>query len=486
MIKKFAAAAVAVVAALAVVVSVQTARFASRQISAPPANLIAVDPTMAAERLAGALRFETVSYQDPARFPSKAFLGLRAYLERSFPRVHATLTHETVANHSLLYTWPGRDASLPPVLLLGHTDVVPVEAGTEAAWAHPPFEGRIADGVVWGRGAWDDKAGVVGLLEACETLLAAGFQPQRTVLLAFGHDEEVGGAGARATAALLAERGVRPECVLDEGAVVVTDGFAGVAPVALVGVAEKGYAVVDLTVRAEGGHSSMPPPQTAIGTLAAAIARLEASPMPARLDGATRQMLEYIGPETALGQRALFANLWLTGPLVERRLASEPSTNAFVRTTTAVTIVEGGTKENVLPGQARAVVNFRLRPGDTVEDVVAHVRTAVDDPRVEVAARPGANPASPVSDVAAPAFGRLQTTIGQVYPGATVAPYLVVGATDARHYAGLTPNVYRFLPIAVSKDELSKFHGTNESISVENYVRCIQFYAQFIRNTTTE
>jgi carboxypeptidase PM20D1 len=484
MLKKLAVTAVAVVAALVAVLSVQTARFASKQVSAPPADLVAVDPAPAAERLAGALRFQTVSYQDPSRFSPEAFLGLRAHLERSFPRVHAALSRETISGYSLLYTWPGRDASLPPLLLLAHMDVVPVEPGTEAAWTHPPFEGRIADGIVWGRGAWDDKSSVVGLLEACEALLAAGFQPERTVLLAFGHDEEVSGtAGAQRIAALLAERGVRPECVLDEGAMVVSDGFAGVAPVALVGIAEKGYAVVDLTVRAEGGHSSMPPPQTAIGVLSAAVARLEASPMPARLDGPVRQMLEYIGPETALGQRVVFANMWLTAPLVERRMASEPATNAFLRTTTAVTIVEGGTKENVLPGQARAVVNFRLRPGDTIDDVVAHVRAAVDDPRVEVAARPGANPASPVSDVAAPAFARIQTTIRQVYPDAVVAPYLVVGATDGRHYAGLTPNVYRFLPIAVPKPELSKFHGTNESISVENYVRCVQFYAQFIRNS---
>ena len=475
--------AIAAVAVLTVVLGVRTARFASRQVAVAPADLVAVDAGPAAERLAGALRFQTVSYGDASRVAPEPLLGLRAYLETAFPRVHAALARETVGDFSLLYTWKGRDASLAPVLLLAHMDVVPVEPGTEATWTHPPFEGRVADGFVWGRGAWDDKSSVVGILEACETLLAGGFEPERTVLLAFGHDEEIGGTGAQRIAALLAERGVRPDCVLDEGSVVLEDGFAGVAPIALVGVAEKGYLSVDLTTKAGGGHSSMPPPQTAVGVLAAAIARLEASPMPSALDGPTREMLEHIGPEMALGQRVLFANLWLFGPLVERRLASEPSTNAMIRTTTAATVVEGGTKDNVLPAAAHAVVNFRLRPGDSVEDVLAHVREVVDDPRVEVSAHPGASAASPVSDAGGPAFARLNRTIREVYPDAVVAPFLVVGATDSRFFAPLTPNVYRFLPISVPRDELSKFHGANENLSVENYARCVQFYAQFIRNS---
>jgi carboxypeptidase PM20D1 len=484
MLKKTAAALLLLALALAAVLVANALRLPSRRAAPPEAALVAVDPDAAAERLAGAIRFRTVSHEDPSKLDAAQFLALHAYLERAFPRAHAALGREVVGDYSLLYTWPGGDASLAPVLLLAHMDVVPVEPGTEETWTHPPFDGRVADGFVWGRGAWDDKGGMLAILEGVEALLAEGFRPRRAVYLAFGHDEEVGGRGGAARiAALLASRGVRPECVLDEGGVVSDGVVPGVsAPVALVGVAEKGYVSVELAVEGAGGHSSMPPPRTAIGVLAGALDRLEREQMPAGLTGASRQMFEYLGPEMSFGERVVFANLWLFEPLVVRRLAASPGTNAIVRTTTAVTVVEGGTKENVLPGRARAVVNFRLRPGDTADAVLAHVREVVADERVRVSAVPGsASEASPVSDAAAPSFALLERAIREVYPRAVAAPYLVVAATDARHYAALTPNVYRFLPVWVKPGDLARFHGADERVSVENYAGCVRFYAQFVR-----
>jgi carboxypeptidase PM20D1 len=477
-----------VVAVVAVAAAVRTATFKSRQGPAEPAPELSVAPEQLAAHLAGALRFRTVSNQDPAQTDAEAFSGLHRYLEQTFPRVHAAFGREIVGGQSLLYTWKGSDPALKPLLLLAHQDVVPVEPGTEGQWTEPPFEGRIADGFIWGRGAWDDKAAVVSLLDAAELLLADGYKPRRTVLLAFGHDEEIGGtAGAAQIAALLKDRHVEPEFVLDEGMAITRGMVPGIAgPVALIGTAEKGYVSVELSVQAEGGHSSMPPRSTAIGILAQAIHALEQHPMPGGIAGVAAETFEFLGPEMALPQRALFANLWLFGPLVEHVLAGSPGTDALLRTTTAATMIEGGVKENVLPSRARAVVNFRIRPGDSIEAVLEHVRSTVADPRVAVARAGdvGGEP-SPASDPEAPAFALVQRTVRQVMPEAVVAPSLVLGATDARHYTGLTPNVYRFVPVLVGREDLPRFHGTNERISLQDYVRCVRFYRQLIRNADT-
>ncbi|MGH9903657.1 MAG: M20/M25/M40 family metallo-hydrolase, partial [Pyrinomonadaceae bacterium] len=225
MTKKILLAVVSCLILLSAVMLVRTARFTSRQVSVEPAPQVAVDEAKAAANLAQSLRFQTVSHSDAAQSSRDAFLALHAFLERTYPKVHSALTRETVGDYSLLYTWKGREEGLKPVVLLAHTDVVPVEPGTEASWAYPPFEGRVADEFVWGRGAWDDKAGVVGILEAVEMLLGEGFQPRRTVYLAFGHDEELGGPrGAVKIVELLQSRGVAPEFVLDEGGA-ITEGL---------------------------------------------------------------------------------------------------------------------------------------------------------------------------------------------------------------------------------------------------------------------
>src|SRR5437667_5196232 len=269
---------------LGLVVLGNALRFRSRQLAVAPAPAMGLDADVAG-RLAAALRLRTVSNQDPANLPRDEFLALHRQLEAAFPLVHRTLRRESVADLSLLYTWAGSEPGLPPLLLLSHLDVVPVDPATASSWTHAPFAGEIAEGYVWGRGALDDKVGVVGLLEATERLLAAGFRPRRTVCLAFGHDEEVGGGrGATSIARLLADRKVAPEFVLDEGLAVTEDIVGGIsAPVALIGIAEKGYLSVELVVESEGGHSSTPPRETAVGILAAAIHALEHHPAPATI-----------------------------------------------------------------------------------------------------------------------------------------------------------------------------------------------------------
>ena len=437
----------------------------------------------AADRLAGSLRIRTVSPEDPSTFDPAGFTALHAYLQSAFPRVHAQLRRETVAAHSLLYTWPGTNSSLASILLLGHLDVVPVEPSTEGHWTQAPFGGRIVDGAIWGRGAIDNKSAVVGTLEAVEMLVTAGFRPTRTIYLAFGHDEEVGGtAGAREIAALLKRRGVQLEMVLDEGGVIGEGVLPGVsAPVALIGVAEKGFATIELLAQTTGGHSSLPPRQSAAGILSAALVKLEEHQMSARLDGPTRQLFDRIGPRFPAAQRAVFANLWLTRPLVTRMLEANPATNAMVRTTTAVTIVQAGTKDNVLPSTARAVVNFRIHPGDSVEAVVDHVKRTVDDQRVEIrlGGRFSAEP-SAVSDTEAEPFRTVERAIRRINNDVIVAPYLVVVATDARYYSEISRSIFRFLPVRLTSQDLQRIHGIDERIGVREYENAVRTYRQLI------
>lgn len=484
--KRLLLVALIITASLATVVLARTAMLSSRQLTVEPAPLMALDEQGAVSRLSDALRLRTISWSGSAQWQPAEFTALHSYLAGAFPRAHAVLERETVLDYSLLYRWAGSDPTLAPILLMAHQDVVPVEPGTEGGWTYPPFEGRIADGFIWGRGAIDNKAGVMGILEAVEHLLGEGFQPRRTVLLAFGHDEEVSQDGAAATARLLAERGVTLEYVLDEGGAVTMGILPLAAPVALVGTAEKGYLSLVLTAEGAGGHSSMPPRQTAVGVLSTAIHRLGSNPFPGGLRGLAAEMFAYLGPEFPFAQRVIFANTWLFRPIIERQLAASPTTNAALRTTTAPTMLEAGIKDNVLPQTARAVVNFRIMPGESSESVIERVRQTIDDPRVAITRLgdgTGAEP-SPISPSGSPAFELLQRTIHQIFPDAVVAPFLVVAATDSRHYTGLSRNVYRFLPVRLREDDAARAHGTDERIAVVDYLDAIRFYRQMLLNST--
>lgn len=369
-----------VLAALAATVTFRTLRFTTENVALPPAAPVEPLPG-AAERLAAGIRIPTISHGDSTLRDPSSFAALRELLTASFPLSHSVLKGEVVGLDGLLYTWAGSDPSLQPVVLLGHMDVVPVEGGTESAWKHPPFSGSIADGFVWGRGTMDDKSTVFGILEATELLLTSGFRPRRTIHLAFGADEEAGGVRSAAVIAkLLASRGVRPLFVLDEGGMVVQGVLPGIeSPVAVVGIAEKGYLTLELTAKGEGGHSSVPPPQTAAGILARAITRLEDNQMPAEVRGATANLFDAIGREMPFGMRMLFANRWLFDPVIEWKMGSVPRSNATIRTTTAVTMLQGSPKDNVLPSRAKAAVNFRILPGDDIASVTSHVKRVIDD-----------------------------------------------------------------------------------------------------------
>jgi carboxypeptidase PM20D1 len=471
--------------ALLGIVMARAATTASLQ---PAPSLVARGPLPdgALGRLSAALRIPTLSAGEGEQRDAAAFAEMRRFLEVSFPAFHAVAGREVVEDLGLLYSWTGSDPTLSPLLLLGHLDVVPADPGGLAGWTHPPFDGVVADGYVWGRGTLDDKGAVMAILEAVELLASRGLTPVRTLLLAFGEDEEAGGEGARSMAALLEQRGVRPYLVLDEGGAIVQDMLPGLSsPVALVGTGEKGYLSVELAAAGVGGHSSTPPRETAVAVVARAVDRLSSSPFPARLDGPARETFDFAAPEMGFGQRVVFANLWLTGPLIRRAMLGTPSTAAMLRTTTAPTMLAGSPRDNVLPQRASAVVNFRIRPGESVEGTLARVRRVVRDERVEVRPMGVAVEPSPVAPTGGEPFLRLQGVIRDVFPDVIVAPYLVLGATDARHYAGLTEHVFRFSPMRLETDGLERIHGTDERLAVESYEEMIRFYDHLLRQLAT-
>lgn len=465
------------------IATVKTVGFTSKQIPVEPVEPIAI-PESAIEHLSKAVQIPTVSEEN--KVDTTALLNLDTLIQQAFPNVDSLLEKTYVNRFSLVYKWAGRNPKLPPVLLLGHMDVVPVES--EAAWSVSPFSGEVHKGYIWGRGTMDDKLNVFGILEAAEMLLKEDYQPERTVYFAFGHDEEISGEyGAKAIAARFEQQGIRFEYVLDEGQLIIENALPGLdPPLGMIGVAEKGYVTLHLLAKQEeGGHSSMPPKETVIGVLSKAIVKLQTNPFPGKIDGATKGLLQHAGPEMNFPYNVLFANLWLSEGLLKNIFSGKPSSNALIRTTTAPTIIEGGVKDNVLPTSASAKINFRILPGETIESVTSYVQNIIDDPRVSVATSKiefGQNP-SPVSDEGTFGFLVIQKSIREVFPETVVAPALVIGATDSRHYQSVSDQIYRFQPIQISLDDTKRFHGIDERISVENYKQAIRFYRQLILNS---
>jgi carboxypeptidase PM20D1 len=472
---------------LGAALAVNTLRQRSSQLPVQPLAPLTVDRDGAAKSLATAVRARTISgLLDPAG-QAQAFEQLHQHLKARYPLLHQRAQREVVAGRTLVFKLAGSDAAARPIAWLAHQDVVPIAPGTESLWKQPPFDGVVSDGFVWGRGAWDNKGNLIAQLEAVEMLLKSGFTPKRTVFLVFGHDEEVGGReGALQVAALFKQRNIRLDYVLDEG-LVVTEGIVpGIsAPVALIGVAEKGYVTLKLVATATPGHSSQPPApgQSAIGMLSAALAKLDAKPLPGGIAGVSQAMFDTLAPEMALPQRVVLGNLWLFRPVAENMLAKSPSTNALIRTTTALTIVNAGNKENVLPGRAEALVNFRLLPGDSVDTVLAHVKKVVADERIEVSTLPGPMPPSKVATSDNAAYSHIATTAREVFGGALAAPGLMLGGTDGRHFEDVADAVYRFSPVRARAADLTRFHGTDERIAIDNLAEMIRFYHRLLQQS---
>lgn len=476
-------------AVVATVVAVRTLTYTPSTSVAPGsielAPAVPVDAARAARNLAAAIRIRTVSHQDPVENEPAEWDRLHAWLQSTYPAAHALMTREVVAGHTLVYTWAGRDTSQPPILLMAHQDVVPVTPGTEGDWLHPPFDGVTDAVAIWGRGAVDDKGALVALFEALETLAGSGFVPQRSIHIVSGHDEEAGGAGAKAAATLLEQRGVRPEYVLDEGMLIVADFPLLGRPVALIGVGEKGYATLKVTAPATGGHSSAPPAETGVEVLARAVLAITGKPFPLEFEGPAADMVRTLAPDASWLVRMAVANEWLFRPLLTRQIASTPAGAASLHTTIAPTMLRGSPKENVLPQDASAWINYRIAPGTTSGDVMRRAQDATAGMQVKLAWEGTAYDPPPVSSSGTRAY-QVLAALAQGDEKHPVAPGLVTATTDSRYMTGLTDNIYRFAPIVASLDDLKMIHGTNEHMTHENLRRMVDFYTRLIATTAGE
>ncbi len=434
------------------------------------------------KKLSRLISFPTVSAYEEAMEDASAFKGFTDELPVLFPLVHSRLERTAPSTRSLLYAWAGSDPSLPPVILCAHFDVVP--AHDTSKWRHGPFSGEIAEGAVWGRGAQDIKVLVASILEAAEQLIAEGFSPWRTVYFAFGGDEEVGGTrGAASIAARLRQLGIRASFLLDEGGP-VSVGMLSFAtrPIALVSVAEKGYVDLLVETRGEPGHASMPPRKTAPGNLARAICAIESRMPPPRLSKTTRAFLKFLAPHSRQPYRWLFNNLGFTAPLIGWAFTSSPSTNALVRTTTAVTMLEASTKENVLAETARATINSRILPGETTKSTIERLENLASRFGASVRAKHPGHEVEPSAESGTDHEGWL-AIVGALktsHPDAACVPFLFSAATDTKHYRNVVEATYRFTALPQSTEDLKGVHGYDEKVRLEDLDACAVFYTSLI------
>lgn len=466
---------------LLIVIIVKTLLYKSRQIQTEPV-VITLFGDESAAHLSKAITFPTISYSDNSPVDTAAFKGYLDFVNESYPLVNSRLNKEIFNEFSLLYTWKGKNPSLKPVILMAHIDVVP--AGDTTAWNKPSFSG-INDGTyIWGRGTLDDKAGMISILEAMEKLLSEDFEPDRTIYLAFGHDEELSGfRGARTIAKALKDRGIETEFVLDEGMAITTGMVPMIKkPVALIGTSEKGYLSVRLSVEMPGGHSSTPEKESAIIVLNKAIYNLVNKQMKAKISGPVDDLIRYIGSEMPFYAKAIFANKWIFKGIILNIYQASGSGNALVRTTTAPTIIQAGVKDNLIPTKAEAVINFRILPEETSADVLTHIEKVVDDKRVKIyAIDEGKSEPAPVSPADVTGFTNIFTVIRQIYPEAAVAPTMMLSSSDSRYFSGVSKNIYRFAPIIVNSEDMARIHGPDERTRIEDFKRGIGFYYQLIK-----
>ncbi len=475
----------AAVLLLVVVVLYRTFTFGPEKALETPVALaapISIDANAAAQHLGEAIRFQTVSHQDPKEDELKAWDDQRAWLQTTYPRFNAVAQREIIGGGTLVYTWKGADPKIPTVVLMAHQDVVPVSAGTDGQWKAPPFSGALKDGSAWGRGSVDDKGSLIAIMEACEALASKGFQPKRSIIIVSGEHEETTGGSVSQAAAILAKRDVHALFVLDEGLSIIDDNPITNKPAALIAVAEKGYATLKVTAKSVGGHSSMPPPSTAVDTLAKAVVAIAGKPFPLTITGVTEEMLRALGPQMSFPTRMAVANTWLFGPLVIGKFAATPAGAAQLHTTIAPTMLQGSPKENVLPQEAIARINYRIYPGDTADSVMARARAAVGDLPVTLTWEGRVNNPSAVASTNAGGY-RVIAALAEEMEHVPAVPALMIGATDSYRMGPLGMDIYKFEFTRGPLKDSEMIHGTNEHMTVQNLNRLTEFFARLLATT---
>lgn len=465
--------------ALIAVLLFNTFRFNSASESSKPSIVINKYDT-AALHLSQALQIKTVSFGDTLPIDTAEFIKFRTFMETTYPLMHQQLKKKSFNLFSYVFTWKGKDTTLAPYVLMAHTDVVPVEAIAESKWSSPSFSGTIDKDTIWGRGAVDDKGSAIAIMEAVELSLQENIQPNRTIYLCFGHDEEISGKrGAAIFSKWFDSSNIKPALVLDEGGMVDTEKFKATGrPVAVVGTGEKGYTNIDLTVEIPGGHSSTPLKETAIDILNQAIVKVRAKQMPALIAPPVQDLLNRTVAGESFFTKMVMANMWLFKGAVIKQMEASNQTNAMVHTTLVPTIVKAGIKDNVIPSIAKATFNSRILPGQTSDDVVEFVKKAINDERVIVKKQTiSLFEASATTSADHPTFKKIEGLTQQVLPNVLVSPYLVVYATDSRYFRPFSEAVLNFSPM----QDVKGYHGIDERLGKEDLNRMITFYKLFIQ-----
>lgn len=430
--------------------------------------------------LSEAITMRTVSNPDYSLTDFGPYVDFLNFLERTYPNVHRICHCEIINTYSPVYHWESDLKEGKPILFTGHYDVVPAVESSLGEWETGPFSGTVLDGCVFGRGALDDKNQVISIMEALEEAIGKGMLPRRDIYIAFGFDEEVGGEkGAKAIASLFKERNLAFEFVLDEGGAVIEGVLEGLGvPAAMIGVTEKGSSNVTLRTKGDGGHSSMPTKDSAIGTLSKVIGNIEDHPLPARLTLPVKEMFRSMAPY--MGKRGfLLRHMGLTFPFLKRTLSRSATLNSLIRTTISFTMAGSGEAKNILPREAWANASIRILPGDTLDGVMEHMRNVNKGIPFEME-KVDIEEASMVSPIDSASYLMLEKNIGLEFPGVVVMPYLMAGSTDSRKYSDLCRNIYRFSAISMTGRDLDSIHSTNEKISKENLMHMVSFYARLL------
>ncbi|MEF9875797.1 MAG: M20/M25/M40 family metallo-hydrolase [Gordonibacter sp.] len=443
----------------------------------PPSDVVGDDD--AVERFQEILRLPTVwGAQDPEadHVPFDAFVPA---LRTLYPRVFENLELTLFETYGIMLKWKGVDPTLAPAVLMAHHDVVSADP---AGWTHDPFAADIADGKVWARGAVDTKCILAALFEATDALLAEGYVPPRDVYLCSSNCEEDNGSTTPAMVAHFKEQGITPAFVLDEGGAVIDNPPLGVkCPFAVIGVSEKGLFNAFVTTNAAGGHAATPSAADATAKLVSALDDVQKNPPAAKLAAPIEAMLKELAARGSFGLRLVFGNLWLFRPLVLRILKGNSETAAMVRTTYALTQLAGSPSANIIPKQARATVNVRVDPSESVDAALARLKGHFDaETQFEVAAAIDPSPVSPFEDDAV--FDYLRSVTQSVYPDAGIAPYIQSSCSDSRHFARICPHTYRFAGILFRGDQRTRVHGQDENLDVDAFTRGVGFYPDFIRH----
>ncbi len=441
-------------------------------------NLLTYDDSSGFMRFAESLRFKIIGNDDGTMDESskQQLLQLHDWMRVKYPLLSARANWKIIGDGSVLITVFGKNPNLEAAMFLGHLDVVPVE--DSAQWKYPPFAGKIVGDTLWGRGALDDKNAVISLLEAAEKLIASGRQPQRNILLAFGHDEETGGkSGAAEIAAYLKQSDIKIGFISDEGFGIMEGIVPGLKqPAAIIGLAEKGYLTLKIRVSVAGGHSAWPKQQNTVSELAEALNRLDNFQFASRLDGPVSGLFENAAPYMNFGYKFLFSNLWITKPLLKMVLEGGEKTAATIRTTHVTTIVRAGEKENVVPPFAEAIVNFRILPGENIQDIIDQVSRVIGNKNLSITKIGDSYEASPISPNSGLGYNEITTTLKDVIPDAVPMPGLVITGTDCKNYTGVCNRIYRFVPYRFNNNNLSGIHGKNEHVSRQSFYEATSFY----------